>query len=245
MKQNCAIDFCRHCPESHHGVCPSILKILTQNNSHFPKQFSLSPGQYLYHQGEHHQEFYLLREGWILLTSITEEGKRQIIRSVLPGDLLGVQPDIHGPAIYSAIALQDSIICRIPDFLKICSLHPELALKLVQAEVCETTLAELYMTNIGHRNALEKVAFMALELYQRLKYRGLNNGYTAPFPLSQKDIADTLGLTSVHVNRTLNKLEKENLLSIHKHELTILDYEKLNTLVGMELQSLSTCDLLS
>jgi CRP-like cAMP-binding protein len=101
------------------------------------------------------------------------------------------------------------------------------------------------MANIGHRNAHEKVAFMALELYQRLKYRGLNNGYTVPFPLSQKDIADTLGLTSVHVNRTLHKLEKENLLSIHKHELTILDYEKLNALVGMELQSLNTCDLLN
>jgi CRP-like cAMP-binding protein len=95
MKQNSAIDFCRHCPESHHGVCPSILKILTQNKSHFPRQFSLAPGQYLYQQGEHHHGFCLLREGWILLTSITEQGKRQIIRSVLPGDLLGVQPDLH------------------------------------------------------------------------------------------------------------------------------------------------------
>ena len=160
-----------------------------------------------------------MREGWILLTNITEEGKRQIIRSVLPGDLLGVQPDLHGPAIYSAIALQNSIICCIPDFLKICSLHPELALKLVQAKACKTTLAELYMASIGHRNAREKVAFMTLELYQRLRYRGLNNGYTVPFPLRQKDIADTLGLTSVHVNRTLHKLEKENLLR-NAHEIT-------------------------
>jgi len=125
-----------------------------------------------------------------------------------------------------------------------CTVHPEISLKLVWAEACETTLTELYMTNIAHRDAREKIAFMILELYQRLKFRGLNNGYIVPFPLSQEDIADTLGLTTIHVNRTLHKLRQENLISLHKHELTILDYEKLYALVGMELKSLDTCDIL-
>jgi CRP-like cAMP-binding protein len=125
-----------------------------------------------------------------------------------------------------------------------CTVHPEISLKLVWAEACETTLTELYMTNIAHRDAREKIAFMILELYQRLKFRGLNNGYIVPFPLSQEDIADTLGLTTIHVNRTLHKLRQENLISLHKHELTILDYERLYALVGMELKSLDTCDIL-
>lgn len=185
-----------------------------------------------------------MREGWILLTTMTKQGERQIIRSVLPGDILGFQPDLHGPSVYSAVALLDSIICTAPDLLKMCTAHPEIALKLVWAEACETTLTELYMTNIAHRDAREKIAFMILELYQRLKFRGLNSGCTVPFPLSQEDIADTLGLTTIHVNRTLHKLREENLITLHKHEPTILNYEKLNALVGMELKSMDTCDIL-
>jgi len=246
MKENSEVDFCDTCPENHQGLCPSILKILTQDGTlHSPKQFRLSAGQYLYHQGEQHLDFFILREGWILITINTEDGKRQIIRSVLSGDILGLQPDLHGPSIYSAVALQDSAICCIPGFLKMCSQNPQLALKLVWVEACEVTLAELYMANIAHRDAREKIAFMALELFQRLKFRGLNKDNTVPFPLNQEDIADTLGLTSIHVNRTLHKLQKENLLILHKHELTILDYEKLNALVGQELKSLKVCNILS
>ncbi len=244
MKKKSTADFCKNCPDNHHGVCPSVLKILARESEfHSPKRVSISAGQYLYHQGDQHHEFYILRNGWIILTSNTEKGKRQIIRSVLPGDLLGIQPDLHGPAIYSAVAVQDSVICCVPDFLKICSLQPQLALKLVWTEACETTLTELYMINIAHRDARQKVAFMAFELYQRLKSRGLNNGDTVAFPLTQEDIADTLGLSTIHVNRTLQQLHKEQLLSVHKHQLTILDYKKLKALVGMELKSLTVCDM--
>lgn len=80
---------------------------------------------------------------------------------------------------------------------------------------------------------------MVLELYHRLKLRGLNNGYSIPFPLKQEDIADTLGLTAIHVNRTLHALRDEGLLEIHKHELTILDYDALGSLAGSELEVLA------
>ena len=73
---------------------------------------------------------------------------------------------------------------------------------------------------------------MVLELYHRLRLRGLNEGYSIQFPLKQEDIADTLGLTTIHVNQTLHAFRDEGLLQIHKHELTILDYASFNSLVG-------------
>lgn len=219
-----------------------MLEILAEETEfHSPNQVAIPNKHYLYHQGDQLHKTYILHDGWILLTKVSEQGKRQVIRSVLPGDLLGFQPDLHGSSVYSAIAVQDSIVYDIPDILEMCDHHPELALKLVWAEACEITLTELYMVNIAHRDAREKVAFMALELYQRLKFRRLNNGYTIPFPLTQEDIADALGLTTVHVNRTLHKLELDNLISLHKHELSILDYERLNDLVGLELKPLEKC----
>ena len=244
MGKTDSIGYCSNCPRNQLGICPSILKILMQENEfQSPKQFTLTAKHYLYHQGEHNHEIYILREGWVLLTKVSEQGKRQIIRSVLPGEMIGFQANISGPAVYSAVALVDSVVCSVPDFMKMCSVHPELTLKLVWTQACENTMTELYMANIAHCDAREKVAFMALELYQRMKFRGLNKGYTIPFPLKQVDIADTLGLTHTHVNRTLHKLEQENLLSLYKHELTILDYEKLNALVGLELHALETCDI--
>jgi CRP/FNR family transcriptional regulator, anaerobic regulatory protein len=81
---------------------------------------------------------------------------------------------------------------------------------------------------------------MILELYHRLKLRGLNTGYSIQFPLKQEDIADTLGLTTIHVNRTLHDLKVEGLLAIHKHELSILDYDALCTLAGSEFEILAS-----
>ena len=105
-------------------------------------------------------------------------------------------------------------------------------------------LTEMYLTNVTHRSARERIAFMVLELYHRLRLRGLNKGYAIQFPLKQEDIADTLGLTAIHVNRTLHALKDEglleiHLLEIHKHELTILDYDALCSLVGSEFETLA------
>ena len=80
---------------------------------------------------------------------------------------------------------------------------------------------------------------MVLELYHRLRLRGLNRSYSIQFPLKQEDIADTLGLSTIHVNRTLHAFKEEGLLAIHKHELTILDYEALFTLAGSEFEILA------
>jgi CRP/FNR family transcriptional regulator len=185
------------------------------------------------------QELFVLRAGWVMLTRLSDNGNRQVFRSVLPGELLGFQQHLQGPAIYSAIALLDSVVCRVPNMERLYSTQPKLALSLASAEACDMMLTEMYLTNVTHRSARERIAFMVLELYHRLRLRHLNKGYSIQFPLKQEDIADTLGLTTIHVNRTLHTLKNEGLLEIHKHELTILDYEALFTLVGSEVEILA------
>ena len=79
---------------------------------------------------------------------------------------------------------------------------------------------------------------MVLELYHRLKTRGLNTCYSIPSPLNQEDIVDTPGLTTIHVNRILRAFRDEGLLEIQRHELTILDYGVLCNLVRSEFEIL-------
>jgi CRP-like cAMP-binding protein len=97
-------------------------------------------------------------------------------------------------------------------------------------------LTEMYLYNIAHRNAQEKIAFMILELHHRLNLRGLNEGYLIKFPLKQEDIADTLGLTVVHVNRSLHAFREAGWLQVNKRELIILNYTAIYSLVDTEFK---------
>lgn len=154
-----------------------------------------------------------------------------------------MQADFHGSVIYSAVALLDSVLCVIPDLTSLSLAEPQLALRLTWVGACDMMLTEIYLTNINHRSARERIAFMALELYRRLEFPGLNNGYSIPVPLKQDNIADALGLMQIHVNRTLHAFKEEGILEIHKHELTALDYAAICALAGSDLEPISVCDI--
>lgn len=238
FRSNDLTGLCRACPSQHCCFCKNLLNSTSAEfNAHAVKNIAFTPKQYLYHQGDTNHDLFVLREGWVMLTRLSEDGKRQVFRSVLPGDILGFQRHQHGPAIYSAIALLDCVVSRVPNISMLCSTQPELGLCLASASASDMLLTEMYLTNITHRSARERIAFMALELYHRLRLRDLNNGYSIQFPLKQEDIADTLGLTTIHVNRTLHAFRDEGLLQIQKHELTILDYPAIYSLVGSEFET--------
>jgi len=240
LRSNGSRGLCYTCPNRHCCFCRSLLNISSSEfDAHAVKNLAFSAKQYLYRQGDMNHELFVLREGWVLLTRLSDDGKRQVFRSVLPGELLGFQQHLHAPVIYSAIALLDSVVCRVPNIVRLCSTQSELGLSLAMASACDMMLTERYLTNVTHRNARERIAFMVLELYHRLRRRGLNKGYSILFPLKQEDIADALGLTMIHVNRTLHAFRDEGLLEIHKRELTILDYDALCSLVEPEFEILA------
>jgi CRP-like cAMP-binding protein len=239
FRSNSSRGLCYSCPNRHCCFCKKLLNIpSTEFDGHPVKYLAFTAKQYLYRQGNIIQDLFVLREGWVMLTRLSRDGNRQVFRSVLPGELLGFQQHLQGPAIYSAIALLDSVVCRVPNVVRLCSKQPELGLSLALSEACDMLLTERYLANVTHRSARERIAFMVLEIYQRLKLRNLNTGYSIPFPLKQEDIADTLGLTAIHVSRTLHALKEEGLLAIYKHELSILDYDALCTLAGSEFEIL-------
>jgi len=99
-----------------------------------------------------------------MLTRLSSDGKRQCFDRIT-GELLGFQQHLHGPAIYSAIALLDSVFCKVPNIVQVCSTQPEFGLSLASAAACDMMLTEMYLTNVSHRNARERIAFMVLELY--------------------------------------------------------------------------------
>ena len=81
--------------------------------------------------------------------------------------------------------------------------------------------------NLGQRSAYERLAHLLVEIYLRLQTIGRTQDGRCDFPLTQNDLADATGLTSVHVNRTLQELRKDGLIELERKQLQILDLERL------------------
>lgn len=237
------ISLCSNCPQRRSGLC-IVLHELAQSACHelHLQSISVQAKQHLFSQDEPLHDTYILRDGWFQLYRLTESGSRQVFPPVLPGEIIGLHTDNNTKSPYFAVAMQNSVICKISQIHQLSPLNPRLGMMLAALSDFDSVKTEMYLANIAKTDAKQRIAFLALELYHRFKLKKLNNGIVIPFPLKQTDIADMLGLTSVHVSRTLEHLKEEGLLEIHKQTLTILDYPQLQDLVGEYLEPIGECD---
>jgi CRP/FNR family transcriptional regulator, anaerobic regulatory protein len=238
---------CSVCPVrqlSMYQAIPEIqLDIVQQYRA---EQRTVSAKNHLYHQGEKHPNTYTLFSGWVMLYKTLSNGGRQVLRYALPGDFLSFQPDMVGPVNHSAQALTDCTVCVFPrqSLLEMLHKHPELAMRIAWITARDMALGHEYLVSIGRKNARERLAFLFLELFHRMRMHVPSLGNTIPFPMTQEDVADTIGLTLVHVNRTLRSLRQEGLVKLAHHSLTILDYAALSELAGYNAENLVNQPLL-
>ncbi len=199
-------------------------------------QYMLPARETLYREGDTAHSIYTLFDGWVILFKILDNGKRQILRFVLPGDFFGFQVNGTGAAAgytHGALALVESTLCAFPRtrLRSMMEKQPQLAIGLAEMGMHDMTLCQHHLIGTGRKNARESIAFLLLELFYRVRMQ-MQDGYdkTAAsiiFPLTQEDIGDAIGLTSVHVNRVLKELERDKLIHCQRKRLTILDEETL------------------
>jgi CRP-like cAMP-binding protein len=108
--------------------------------------------------------------------------------------------------------------------------YPALTRALWWTTLVEEAIAREWIVNVGQRNALERMAHLFCELLYRFRAVGLNEGLSCALPLTQVDLAETLGLSSVHVNRTLQQLRRRNLITLDAGTLTIQNLPALEQL---------------
>ncbi|VXD02027.1 hypothetical protein SPHINGOT1_380010 [Sphingomonas sp. T1] len=88
------------------------------------------------------------------------------------------------------------------------------------------------IVNIAHRKAYQRIAHLMCELHTRLSCLGLVSGSTCAVPLTQEQLGNALGLTSIHVNRMLKRLRNEGLMEFHKRTLTLRNLAELHAVAG-------------
>jgi CRP-like cAMP-binding protein len=114
--------------------------------------------------------------------------------------------------------------------LKLMHTYPALTRALWWSTLVEEAIAREWLVNVGQRNALERMAHLFCELLYRFRAVGLNQGLSCTLPLTQVELAETLGLSSVHVNRTLQELRRQKLITLNGGTLTIQNLRALEDL---------------
>lgn len=187
-------------------------------------------GADLFGQGASCDEIYNLHVGWVFTYLILEDGRRQIISFGLHGGLYGLFPQQVATMPYGCQALSDVTLCAVPrrHLLHLIERKPELALQLAWLGKRDEMLLYEHLTSIGRRSARERVAYLLLELFCRAQRRlPKSRGEAIGLPLNQAHIADAMGLTSIHVSRTLKGLREDGILQLKDGVLEILDPEQL------------------
>jgi CRP-like cAMP-binding protein len=170
----------------------------------------------------------LMLEGMACRYKISADGKRQIVSFHIPGDIPDIQSLFIDVMDHSLAALVPSKILAIPH-ARMCSIidnYPRIAHVLWRESLIDAAVFREWIV-VRSRPAYVRVAHLLCEHFARMDAVGLANGKSCALPITQVQIGDALGLSDVHVNRTLQELRGENLIQLHNGMLTILDTEGL------------------
>jgi CRP-like cAMP-binding protein len=199
-------------------------------------EVTIGRGQDLMTQGGVRSDGYVILTGWAARSKTLPDGRRQILSFLTPGDAIGLFGAITPMATSSVTALSD--LTAVPfapaKVVRTIAQAPRLGAALVWAAGREQEILGEHLVSLGRRSARERVAHLFLELWARLTVRGLTSGDQLYVPLTQQIIADALGLSVVHVNRTLRQLGAEGLLVVKRESVTLLNIDQLRQVTGFD-----------
>lgn len=190
---------------------------------------SYRAGEDLIEEGSPPECVFLLTQGWACRYKLLPDGQRQILGYMLPGDTGDIFNFVIETMDHSISALGPCKAVSISqtDLLDVVARHPAIARALYWAALVDGATNREWLLNIGQRDGFGRAAHLFSELLLRMGSIGLAAGDSFSLPLTQTDLADTMGLTPVYVNRTLQRMRAEKLITLSRRELTILEPERL------------------
>ena len=174
-------------------------------------------------------ELFVLREGRLMSYVILPDGARQILRVYFPGDFVGSASAVYARAPESLVALSDALLCPFDkQGLKVLlDEHPRVAMLMFLLSQTERVALSDRLASLGRTSAKARLAAFLLDIIDRM--RVMDDAITDRFALrlTQEEIGDAVGLTSVHVNRMFRQLEEEGLIARTNGHIILLDERKL------------------
>lgn len=206
-------------------------------------QYTIPARKEVYRESQCAECMFTVYHGWFATYKTLGNGKRQILRIALPGDMLGFQSQLEAPMTHSAISLTDGVLCAFPrhDMPDLLRRNLSVAKRLIELNARDMNICQNLVLTIGQQSAIERIAFFCSELFYRIKtiYKDQQSDDVF-FPLSQEDIGDATGLTKIHVNRTLKTMREQGLMEISSKSLKIHDIDALCKLGNFDPSTVQT-----
>jgi CRP-like cAMP-binding protein len=182
-------------------------------------------GGTLIYEQESSGKLFTLYSGWAFRYKTLTDGRRQILNFLLPGDLIGLQQEFSDSAMHGIEAVTDVSLCVFPrdGLWTLFREYPSLGYDITWLSARGEGMVDEHLLTAGRRNATERVAVLLMHLYRRVERLGLVQDGTIDFPLNQQHIADALGLSLVHTNKTLRRLQQLGLHELHNGRLRLLN----------------------
>lgn len=189
----------------------------------------IEAGRDIISEGARPEHVHIVLSGWAARYKLVGDGSRQITAFLVPGDFCDAHVAILRHMDHSILALTDAQVAHIPHaiFDELPVRRPLLARALWWATLVDEAVLRAWIVNLGRRDAYAGIAHLICELHARLHNVGLVEEDRFDLPLTQEVLADALGLTPVHVNRIVQRLRAETLISLKGGALAILDPEGL------------------
>ena len=182
-------------------------------------------------EGEVPKALRMILSGWACRYKMLEDGRRQILSLLLPGDTCDYNMVYASRMDHSVGALTHVVYTELaPDVCQqLTADHPSVERALICQTLSEASIQREWTLNLGQKDAYERIAHLFCEVFVRSQIAGLAGANDCPFPVTQAELGDIVGLSAVHVNRTLQELRGANLIELEGRSLVIRYFDALRT----------------
>jgi CRP-like cAMP-binding protein len=224
---------CEQCPLMSRKLFRNFSKQELGFVSRFKRgELSVDRGATVLAEGTRNPHLYTVLKGWGFRYKLLPDGRRQIVNYILPGDLVGLQGSLMGEIQHSVETLSPMLLCVFErgELMSLYREHPDLAYDVTWLASREECMLDENLLSIGRRTAVERLSYLLAFLVSRAVAVGMTNGSEPVLPVTQNHIADTLGLSLVHTNKTARKLADRKLIRWRERGCEVLDMEGLKEL---------------
>lgn len=187
-------------------------------------------------QGDRPRATCLMLEGWGYRYKTLRNGKRQVLGFLLPGDMCDRHAFILDRADHDIVMLTEAVVASITkdQILSAVETHPRLTSALWWTTLVDEGIARAWLVNLGQRSAIARVASLFCELWLRADMIGLTKNDGFALPVTQEQLGEAVGITTVHVNRMLRELRDLGLVEFSNKQAVIPDVGQLMTLADFD-----------
>ncbi|HEY5721986.1 MAG TPA: Crp/Fnr family transcriptional regulator [Allosphingosinicella sp.] len=225
---------------SDHDILPGLVRRLGRHGPLDPDDVAAvlelpytlrtaEPGSHLIREGDEPTHCCFVVDGFVYRHKVTGEGQRQILAIHMNGDLVDLHNIFLDVSDHNVQALTRSNIAFVPrrSVRDLIFSRPNVGRAMWTETLIDASIFREWVLNVGRRPAIARIAHILCEVATRMEQAGLSDGGDYTLPMTQEQLADAAGLTSVHVNRVLQQLGRMGLIERSKRAVHVPDWARL------------------